>query len=373
MRAIGWWGLAGLGLLLAAGVWIAVVRAGDGGPPQQVLEQPRPAGAIALAVMGDSDSHSYHDRQAFPPDSDARGGSLRARTFNWVEILARLRANEVDPGPWLTWGSRGPVSSVRRMLGLPVGRIPMKEDYLYNFANSGAVCDDLTAGPFRQAPWLAALMDKEPGRWTHGVVVIRIGINDWQHMLGLQAQNPHAPQIDETIAHCTSRISEAMTLLRRHEAGLRFLVVGLPNEIDDPGQFENFRSAAEIANIDQALDRFNHALRALAEATPGAAYFDMDAWFRQLWGARSADGLPTYRTVTVGGSFEVANTAGDEPHNALLGDHHAGLVWNALWTQAFVQRLRDAFGLPLTPIGDQELWRYLQPLVAPGEVKAPGS
>ena len=375
MRASGWmWAiLVGLVLLVAAGAWV-VWRAGDGGPPPEVFGRTTPAGATPMAVMGDSDSHSYQDGRAFPPGGPARGGEFHARTFGWLESLARLRGSEVDPGPWLTWGSVGRISSVRRILGLPVGRVPAKEDYLYNFAYSGAACNDLMTGPFRQAPWLAALMDKEPERWRNGLVVIRMGLNDWQPMLPLHAQDPTSPETDKTIARCRDRIAEAIALLRQHQPGLKFLVVGICNEIDDPGQFENFVSAAESRNVRIALDRFNGALRDLAERTSGTAFFDQDAWFQRLWGSRDADGRPnSYKTVTVGGSFQVTNTLGDEPHNALLADHHAGVVWQALWAQSLVQRLREAFGLPLTPIGDEELWRYLQPLVAPGGVKVPGS
>ena len=379
MRALGraTWALlslgAGLGLAVVAFA-LAVYSAGNGGPPAEALDRSRPANALALAVMGDSDSHSYQDRLAFPPGSDARGGDSRARTFNWVETLARLRASELDPGPWLAWGSGGRMSSVRRIFGLPVGRVPTKEDFLHNFSYSGARCDDLMAGPFRQAPWLAALMQKEPERWRNGIVVIRMGLNDMQSMLDLQASEPDAPRINEAISRCQSRIAEAIAQLRERQPGLKFLIVGMGNEIDDPGQFESYRSAEEVNNTDEAMERFNGALRDLAERTPGAAFFDQDAWFRQRWGSRSADGLPdTYKTVTIGDSFKVTNTAGDDPHNALLNDHHAGTVWNALWAQSIVLRLREAFALPLTPIGDDELWRYVGPLVRPHRLKAPGS
>ncbi|MDM0043497.1 GDSL-type esterase/lipase family protein [Variovorax dokdonensis] len=366
------WLLLGLALVVVAGAaWYMLL---DGpGPAPEVLSAGRPPKALPIAVMGDSDSHSYQDRLSFPPGTDSRGGPLRERTFSWLEILARLRADEVDPGPWLEWGTSGIKSSVRRRLGLPVGRIPRKEDYLYNFANSGAACDDLMTGPFRQAPWLAELMGKEPQRWQGGIVVIRIGLNDWMKLLGVQAENPDAAEVNAAISRCATRYEEAMALLRQHVPGLRFLLVGIANEVDDPGQFDRFQSAPETRNIRMALDRFNGAIRALAERTPGAAYFDVDGWFQRLWGARSEDGVPRYRTVTVGGEFEVNNTAGDDPHNALLADHHAGTVWSALIVQAMVQRLRDAFGVALTPIADDELWRFLQPLVRPQRVRAPGS
>ena len=369
MRLPTWlWLLLALGLLVAAlGLWL-VLSAGKA-PPAELLELNRPAQAIPLAVLGDSDSHSYQD--ALYPAGSGRSSEFRERTFSWVESLARLRGSELDPGPWLTWGNNRYIAFATQLLGLPVGRAPRKQDYLYNFAYYGAICDDLMGRRMRQAPSLAALMAKEPARWQHGVVVIRMGLNDWQGMLDLQARDPQAAELDAAIAHCRDRIGAAMALLRQQQPGLRFMVVGIGNEIDDPSQFERFRSAEETGNTAAALARFNGALRTLAEQTPGAAFFDQDAWFRRLWGSRTPDGLPIYRTVTVGGGFEVSNAAaGDDPHNALLDDHHAGTVWNALWAQSLVARLREAFGLPLTPVSDEELWRYLQPLVTPVKAKA---
>jgi len=363
--------------LLVASAGMAYA-AHDAGPPAQVLTQGRPAGAVALAVLGDSDSHAYQDTLSFPPGSGARGGAEHARTFNWPEILARLRGRQLDLGPWLEWGTSGVSASVDMVLGLDAGRVPRKVDYLYNFANSGADCNDLAQGRFRQAPRLAHLMGKEPARWRQGIVVLRIGLNDWQHMLELQSREPEAAPVQAAIERCLRRHIEAIALLRQQQPGLRFLIVGIGNEIDDPGQFEDYRSAAETRNIREALDRYNGAMRALAERTPGAAFFDQDAWFQRLWGARGPDGEPdAYRTVTLGsGAWRVTNSAGDTPDNALLGDHHAGVAWNALWAQALVQRLKEAFGLPLAPVSDAELWRFLQPLVAPAAgpgVRARGS
>ena len=92
-------GLAGLCLT------VLVLRGGD--PPAD--NSPRTT--IALAVLGDSSSHSYQDSLSFPSGSSGRGGAFRARTFQWIEVLARLRANELNPGPWVEWG-RSTASSI---------------------------------------------------------------------------------------------------------------------------------------------------------------------------------------------------------------------------------------------------------------------
>ncbi|AOO82264.1 hypothetical protein [Bosea vaviloviae] len=98
-----------------------------------------PPTTIALAVLGDSSSHSYQDNLSFPPGSADRGGAFRARTFQWTEVLARLRGNELNPGPWVRWGQPGRVAWLRGAIGLHAGRTPRKEDYLYNFASPTAL------------------------------------------------------------------------------------------------------------------------------------------------------------------------------------------------------------------------------------------
>ncbi|RZL68484.1 MAG: SGNH/GDSL hydrolase family protein [Variovorax sp.] len=335
--------------------------------PQNVLNRPVAATAIPLAVLGDSNSHSYQDSIAFPPGSSARGGAFRPRTFNWTDVLARLRPVELDSGPWLVWGSTGVVAAGREAVGLAAARAPRKEDYLYNFAHSGAGCGNLMAGRFRQAPRLVALMNKEPQRWQRGVVVIRIGLNDWSSLLDVQARTPDAPQLAAVTRGCVDQLRAAVTLIHASHPATKILIVGIANEADDAAQRNNWVSAVERGNIQSALMRFNDALRALADSTPNAAFFDDAAWFMHRWGSRGSEPEPAFKTVTVGANFVVTNSNGDEPHNALLADDHAGLVFNTLWAQSLVARLRDAFELPLTPIHDDEVARFVLPLVKPAQ------
>jgi hypothetical protein len=360
-----------LALALAAGA-LTLGLWSDGMPHDTT---PRPSSnAIPFAVLGDSNSHSYQDNAWFPADTTERGGRLRSRTFQWIEVLARLRGQQLDPGPWVRWGRPGVVALAREWMGLPGGRAPQKEDYLYNFANSGAACKNLMNGRFRQVPRLVALMDQAPARWARGVVVIRIGLNNWSGLLDLQASDPNAPELREATAHCAGEIGAAVRRIHASHPGTRILLVGIGNEADDPANFERWQSAAETRNIRTALDGFNAAIRQLAEGDARLAYFDDLAWFQSHWGSRNAEGKPDYKTVEIGPELRVTNTIGDDPRNALLADLHPGLVWNALWAKALVARLHEAFGLPLTPIGDEELRRFLEPLVAPAErAKAPGS
>lgn len=360
---------AGIAVAAVAAILIPVLwsdgMASDDGRPAA------PASAIPLAVMGDSNSQAYQDAVSFPDGSADRGGAFRSRTFQWVEVLARLRGQELDLGPWVRWGRPGVVAEAREWLGLPGGRAPQKQDYRYNFANSGATCRALMGTRFRQAPRLVALMDEDPERWARGVVVIRIGVNDWGAYKMLIPQNPEAPELHEVGALCAGEIGRAIALIHASHPTTRILVVGIGSDGDDPAFFDRWRSEGETTHIRIALERFNAALRKVAQDDPRVAFSDDFQWFLDRWGSRTPKGVPNYRTVPVGSHLRVTNTYGDAPDHAFVADGHPGLAFNVLWAQSLVARLKEAFGLPLTPISDEEVARFVDPLVA-NPPRAPG-
>jgi hypothetical protein len=332
-----------------------------------------PAGSIPLAVLGDSNSHSYQDRLSFPVGAAVRGGALRASTFQWTEVLARLRPNQIDQGPWGAWGQRARVQVLRETLGMPAEQWPKKEDYRYNLAFTGSNCADLLSGRQQQARRLVELMDLEPERWKRGVVVIRMGTNDWKPVLDQQARDPSAFEVVAARSRCADAIGGTVALIRAAHPATRILLVGISNEADDPAFHDRWRSAAESANINAALDGFNAAIRGIAKDHPNVAFFDDLAWSKSRWGARDQAGKPAFKTLVIGNLLRVTNTAGDTPDNALLADSHYGLAANTVWAQALVARLNEAFGLKLTPISDAEVLRFLESVIGTSKVKAPGS
>ncbi|MEJ8856066.1 SGNH/GDSL hydrolase family protein [Variovorax robiniae] len=331
-----------------------------------------PAGSMPIAVIGDSNSHSYQDSITFPPGSEERGGALRSHTFQWIEVIARLRQAQLDPGPWVTWGRPGDVAWLRELMGLSAGRAPRKEDYLYNFANSGATCKHVMGERlgqrFRQAPRLVALMDAHPERWRNGVVVIRIGDNDWAGVRDIQRRDPASPELQKVTDYCAGQVEAAIHLIHSRHPTTRIMVVGVIGLAIDPSPLRPQPSARETANLQAATDRFNRALRAVASG-PYLAFFDDAAWFDERWGSLDALHKPT--AVNIGTVLRVTNTIGDEPDHAQLADNHAGLAWNAIWAQSLVAHLKSEFDLPLTPIGDDELARFVASQLVP--VRAPGS
>jgi hypothetical protein len=220
-------------------------------------------------------------------------------------------------------------------------------------------CKELMEGKFRQAPRLVALMDREPERWRRGVVVIRTGLGEWSQFMDLQAKDPNAPELQPVIDGCVKYVGDAIRLIRASHPATRVVVVGVVNEASDPLYFDRWQNGVEFGNIEKALGRLNGALRQLAR-----------------WGSRPPDGTPVYKTVTIGGTLRVTNTAGDGPNHAIMEDHHSGLAYNALWAQSLVSSLNAGFGLSLTPITDQEVARFVLPLADASfgaALRAPGS
>lgn len=318
---------------------------------------------IPLAVLGDSDSHGYHDTASFPVGGSARGGSHRPGTFQWTEVLARLRSDQLDLGPKQLWGQRRSwVANILGWVGIP-SRHPVKEDHLFNMAVSGAVCAELMQGPSRQAPRLLALMNREPERWRNGIVIVRIGINDLGDTETLEAlsRDPRDAQVAARIAGCVTHIREAVALIGRHHPTVRFVLTGLFNNAHWARNHARWHSSQAQANIAAGLAPFDEAMRASVANLTAAAFFDDQRWFEGLWGGRNAEGQPGYRSVRVGKGFAVDNSNGDHPRYATVADGHAGAVWNALWAQALVALLNERFDSQLRPIEEEEITALLDP------------
>ncbi len=320
-----------------------------------------PSGRIRFAVLGDSDSQSYHDTLMLG-DPHARGGQWRATTWQWTEVLAQLRGDQIDQGKWGVWGTGKYWAIASEALGA-LARTPPKEDYRYNFAISGATCDELMGHSQRQAIRLVQLMDTEPEAWRGGIVFIRTSANDLgsHEVLDELSRDPAAPRPVAAINACIKAVDEAVALIRKHHPDTYIVLSAAGSNADWSGEFDSWQSAKEIANIDAGIDRFNNGLRALAAADRHVYVLEDGAWFRSLWGHRDEHGRPNYKTVHLGPGWAITNTSGDDPHNAVLADSHAGVVWNTLWTQHLVTSLNAAFGLHITPITDAEVIDFLRP------------
>lgn len=335
-------------------VAVIAMLAGCTDPPKMADDR------IPLAILGDSDSHSYGDRLLLGPE--LRGGpEFRATTLQWTEILNRLRGDHIDLGPWGVWGQRYRWVLPRRLL-VGSGRYPPKEDFRYNFAISGARCEDLTEGRNQQLPSLLALLRASEG-WARGIVVIRIGINSLSEDPQLESYAQHGlnPAAKSEVDGCLAVIQEAVRQILRANEGTRVVVVGILEDISSPLQQGRFESAAEVAGIRAVLDYFDGQLMVLAETSPRIEFIDDRGWWYEHWGGRSADGILESRQVSLGGRIPITNTIGNHPSNAILADEHAGTVVNGLWAKQLIDRLNESFQLGLEPITTIEIAKLVDP------------
>ena len=319
---------------------------------------------VPLAVLGDSDSHGYQDTVSFPPGSPERGGAHRATTFQWTEVLARLRGDAIDLGPRAVTGQRGIVARALRAVGIDA-RAPRKHDHLHNLAVSGQTCRDLDEGPTRQVPTLLRLMAADPARWQSGVVLIRIGVNSFGKAGDLDrlAADPDDAVVAAVIDDCVARIRGAVDAVSAAHPGTRFVLVGIFDNSHWSRYVGRWPSPTAQANIARGLDRFDGPLRRLAADRPRVAFFDDRAWFATRWGGRDAAGRPVYRAVPFG-PLQVTQSTGDVPNHTTLADGHAGTAWNAFWAQSLVALLNARFDLGIPPLGDAELATLLAPAPA---------
>ena len=336
---------------------VGLIAVGNGMPDQAAIGRGKPEG-IPFAVLGDSNSHSYQDSISFPLNSDARGGPFRTSTFQWTEVLGRLRGNEIDMGQWGPWGQSVYVAGLRERIGLSGGRAPLKEDYLYNFASSGRQCRDLNGSlfrPLRQVGPLVRLMDREQERWREGIVVVRIGSNDLAPIENALTKTPPPPEAETIAANCAREIGTAIRTIRANHPTVRILLVGLGDYSSDPEGTGRYFTLQASANIRNATAAFNDRLKKLVDNDPYSAFFDDQAWFDDKWGPRTANNVLGHKVINIGGKLTLTFSLGNEPNHAVLLDRHAGMAWNALWAQSLVMRLREAFDVPISPISDAEL------------------
>lgn len=351
--------LALCGVIIFGVLWL--VFAPDQRMQQSLHGRSSDEAAVPFGVLGDSDSHAYHDELTFARWPGARGGQMRQRTWQWTEVLANLRSTQLDPGPWGTWGTRfRRLSMLRDALGQD-GRFPAKQDHLFNQAYSGAVCSNLNDPPQDQTQRLLTLMARAPVRWQQGVVVIRIGTNDFGKQAALDAlsRNPSDPDVVALIDSCLSHIARAVQRLRQTQPELRIVLVGIFNNAEWEKFHHLWQSPEALAAIRLGLARFDQGLRALVAQDPRMAFFDDQAWFAARWGSREATGMADYRRVRFGSRFEVSNTGGDDPRHATLQDGHAGTVWNALWAQSMVELINERFGLNVPGLSTDELVNFV--------------
>lgn len=237
------------------------------------------------------------------------------------------------------------------------GRAPRKLDFRYNFAVSGAVCADLVEGDDRQVQRLTYLMKKDPSRWRNGLIVVRIGVNSFGQTEHLEefAKSGLSSESRAGVLKCANDVRAAVRAIRAEFPLARLVLVGILDNSDWARNLSKWKSPIELARIREALDLYDNELRAIVRGDGYAAFFDDRKWFAQHWGGRDANGLPAYRSVSLGEALVVTNTQGDAPTNAVVEDGHAGTIWNGLWAAGLIDLVNREFGMHIEPISETEI------------------
>jgi lysophospholipase L1-like esterase len=323
----------------------------------ETVSEPRSA-PMPLAVLGNSDSHAFHDSLSFPPGSGLRGGAEHARTFQWTEVLAQLRGTVLDQGEWGVHGWHPRMARVAGWFGGEL-RTPRKQDFAFNFAVSGATCAHLGGARGQVAP-LVRLLRERSAAWDDGAIIIRIGIND----VGVRAVLDRVATrgVDSAsralVDACAREIADAIRRIREAHPTVHVLVVGIADNTNWPPNFDAWRSAAEMQRLAAFHDAFDDTLRRTVGGVPHASFFDDRAWFRDHWGARGPTGELAYRDVCVGG-LAVRHAQSDRLSSSILKDGHAGTVLNALWARSVLQSIIDATGTTVAPIERGEIDAFI--------------
>jgi hypothetical protein len=243
------------------------------------------------------------------------------------------------------------------------GRVPRKQDFQYNFAISGATCEQVSGAWQRQAPRLASIIKREPGRWSDGVVVVRIGVNSFGQPAHLDrlAKDRNDPAMTSVIQSCVGHVAEAHRVLRDAHPDVRIVLVGIFDNTNWARQLSRYRDPTQLGNISAALDVFDNGLRDIASRESKTIFFDDRAWFRDTWGSRDGAGIPAYRAVGFGTGVQVTNTEGDHPRNATLLDSHAGTAWNTMWADALIALLNERFSAGIPRLEPEEMLQLVAP------------
>lgn len=315
-----------------------------------------------IAVLGNSDSHSYHDDVWLGTDPSLRGGAYRATTWQWTEVLHQLRPEAFDFGPFDVHGVSPRVGRILRWVGI-ARPVPRKRDFRHVFAWSGAGCRDIESGWAPQLPPLLSLLRRQPTRWNGGVIVVRIGVNSFGQSAHLDAlaAGDTGGAVHAAMRDCVAVIDRVIAAVHDIQPQVRLVLVGAQDNTNWPRELSRWRDPAVLARLRAIPDAFDTALRARVARDSRLAYFDDRDWFRRQWGDRDATAAPAYTAVQLGGRAAVTNTEGDEPIHAVVRDGHAGTVYNALWAGDLVSLLNGRFGMGIPEITREEIRRLADP------------
>lgn len=331
-------------ILLLATSSVVCAQVGD----SQQTESRSPA-IIPIAVLGDSDSHSYRDSL----DNAARGGSFHELTFNWPALWQQLRNDEVDFGHFDIWGSSYRVARLKSWFGLKA-RAPAKLDFEYNYAVSGLECSSLLSAWPYQAKWLLQRLEADAEYWANGLVFIRIGVNDigQGHHLNTWAETGLESSTQTIINNCASEIQAVTDAITVQHPSVKVVLIGIFRNYNLPSLYA-VSDRNQLENIESVLSGFDFALAEIAQGSSRTIFIDDNAWFLNRFGGRLDSSLVD--SIILDKRIQISNTMGDHPANLVLADKHAGTVINGLWLMNVISQINTQFDLNLTSPSEKEI------------------
>lgn len=274
---------------------------------------------IKVGVMGTSKSDAFRG-------TDNRGGTFSSVTFNWLELLVRLRG--FDAG---TWGSYAE---------------PRRTDYARNWSRSASHSGSLISGG--QHTGLAAQLDSTT------YVILAGGGNDIRPddpgyervsygTIYNDATNPPTYYADPIVDDVLTAVD---TCLAANPAGI--MVWDYADLNSDPNIGASWPNATNRARVSAVWAEINNQL-AVACASRGVFLAEYGKWsddliskYIQDSGSTTLDELFVWnKTITYG--------LNNDPQYFLIADTHFGTVANWLLASWVIESLNEHYGLGLRP------------------------
>lgn len=298
---------------------------------------------VPIAVLGDSDSHSYRDSY----DNKERGGKHHANSYNWIELWSRLAKDEINPGQWGTWGSHYRIARIKNMLILK-SRSPKKLDYEYNYAVSGLSCRSLlTEWPY-QGKWLLNEIRSNTEYWNNGIVIIKIGYNDIGKASDLKQWKKSGLSAESTalVSNCIDSIITMSNSILAVSPNVKISITGVARTYNFMDEWDESLDEKSVQNIEEVLSEFDSRLIKYTTDQSRVAYIDDHIWFNKIFGSQESNDLKSRIEFFEG--IELINASGDEPINMLLADHHTGTLYNGLWINHLINEINRQFNMTLS-------------------------
>lgn len=278
--------------------------------------------ALRIGILGDSTVDEYRG-------TDNRGGEYADGTYNWLELLVRLRS--FDAGQWGDWPE------------------PRRTGYEYNWARSAATARSLLEDG--QHTGLA----EQVSEGLIDVVVVSVGVNDFAIFndeyeavySGAITGDALDQKVTDLIADYTTAVD---TIIAARD--IPVIVSTIPDQSLTPSVMsdQRFSDPDRRQIVSDAIRRVNEGIVAMANERD-LPYLDFDAMYLSL--------LPLIQKgFTIEGSTINMFAKGDDPHNGVLSDGiHPGTVVEGIVANTYLELINKALNLDIPSLTDTEIAR----------------